>query len=69
MILKNIYRFSTKNPKLYVFGGQGTHEKGMLEPLIKNEESLKLVREMSESIGVDFEEIGTTDRDNKINKT
>ena len=48
MIFKALFRFSLQKPKLYVFGGQGTHEKGMLSPFLKNENARKVLGQMSQ---------------------
>ena len=55
MLLRGFTRyFCVSKSRLFVFGGQGTHEKGMLKELIQNEEAKKTVEEMSEKIGIDF---------------
>ena len=44
MMKRIIYQLSTRKPKLYVFGGQGTQEKGILKTLISTENDQKFVR-------------------------
>ena len=39
-----IYKLSTRKPHLYVFGGQGTQEKGILKTLISTENDRSFVR-------------------------
>ena len=72
-MIKSVFRsqrsFGSSIPRLFVFGGQGTQEKAMLSGVLQKNEARKLVQEASVKLGIDFEEIASTDKHNLINET
>ena len=56
-------------PRLILFGGQGTQEKGMLDKILAISEAKAEIQKYSDLMQIDFQEITTTDHHNLIGKT
>ncbi len=69
ILKKTLFRFTQTKPMLYIFAGQGTQEKGMLDELLQISEAKQEIVTYSEELGIDFIEINSTDKDKVINKT
>ena len=61
--------FSTQKPRLFVLAGQGTQQRGMLSKLLDIAQAKNQIICQSETLGIDFIEISTTDKSNLINLT
>mgnify|MGYP000917390962 CR=1 FL=1 len=66
-LLKPFKGFGSSVNRLYLFAGQGTQEKGMLDAL--KESYGKEVSRYSKEVGLDFMEMTSSDSANQINKT
>lgn len=57
------------SPLLFLFAGQGTQQKGMLEQLLAIREARQEIEHYSKAINLDFIEIASTDKNDLIHKT
>ncbi len=68
MINRVVSAFSTANPKLFLFAGQGTQEIGMLNSIPDSLKEETLIK-ASILLDLDIKEILTEDKSKKINQT